>query len=676
MQATTHSNRLAGETSPYLLQHAHNPVDWHPWDETALALARAENKPILLSIGYSACHWCHVMAHESFEDADTAALMNRHFVNIKVDREERPDLDKIYQLAHQLLARRPGGWPLTVFLDPHKHSPIFAGTYFPPQPRYGMPSFRHVLQQVADYYQRNPDELDDTHRQLLQAMQYLEATEAAGLPDAACLPQARSALAELYDQENGGFGNAPKFPMAAALEFLLRYGYGRDEAAFTMALHALGSMAASGLHDHLGGGFFRYSVDERWEIPHFEKMLYDNALLLGLYSQAYAAQGDARLRAAAADTAEWLMAEMQAPQGGYYATLDADSEGEEGRYYLWQRQDLQALLAPDEAAVAQQCYGLQRLANFEGRWHLRLVGEPDTAQAEVLLQSARAKLLAARGQRVRPGRDEKILSAWNGMAIRAMAMAGRWLDQPRYTDSAARACDFLLRNAWRDGRLYACHKDGQSRFPAYLDDYAFLLDALWELLQSRWNSDWLDWAIALADDLLQRFADAERGGFYFTAADHEALLHRPKSFGDDSTPAGNGVAALALLRWGYLLGEARYLQAAERTLQAAATAMSRHPDAHSALLTALQAHGEAPQIVILRGPADSLADWLSAAALPWHPRRSAFAIPNDAVNLPPALAEKTVGPAPLAYVCIGHTCAAPASTPEQLRQAVMAGMAK
>ncbi|TAN48442.1 MAG: thioredoxin domain-containing protein [Methylococcaceae bacterium] len=667
---TTIANRLAAETSPYLLQHAHNPVAWQPWDAAALEQARREDKPILLSIGYSACHWCHVMAHESFEDAATAALMNQLYVNIKVDREERPDLDKIYQLAHQLLARRGGGWPLTVFLDPHDHTPIFAGTYFPPQPRHNLPSFSHMLQQVADFYHQRKDDLAENSRMLLQALRAVEGGNASAMPGAALAAQACAALAGDYDARHGGFGDAPKFPMTSSLELLLRRGHGGDAAAMDMALHALRCMAVSGLFDQLGGGFFRYSVDERWEIPHFEKMLYDNALLLALYSQAHAAGGQAVYGATAHATAAWLMTAMQAAEGGYYATLDADAAGEEGSYYVWDANAARALLSAEEWAVARRCFGLDLPANFEGRRHLRRMADPNS-EDEPLLDTARAKLLAARGLRAAPRRDEKILTAWNGMAIRAMALAGHWLDKPEYLAAATRAAGFLQHNSWRDGRLFACYKDGQARFPAYLDDYACLLDGLLELLQARWHDDWLAWAIALADDLLARFADGERGGFYFTAVDHESLLHRPKPLSDESTPSGNGVAALALLRLGHLLGDARYLRAAERTLQAASEAMQRYPAAHAALLCALDDWLEPQQIVILRGAAPAMAAWLREAALPWHPRRLVFAIPAEAAGLPPGLAARPAGDAVLAYVCANGACRPPLDAPARLRELLL-----
>ncbi|MEJ2761056.1 MAG: thioredoxin domain-containing protein, partial [Gammaproteobacteria bacterium] len=450
-------NALIHETSPYLLQHAYNPVDWFPWNEGSLEKARAEHKPILLSIGYSACHWCHVMAHESFEDPETAAVMNEHFVNIKVDREERPDLDKIYQIAHQLLTQRGGGWPLTLFLTPDDRVPFFGGTYFPPEPRYGMPAFRTLLSRVADAWERDEDAIRQQNVSFKEAMGTLEPAPAdsATRLDAAPLDQGVDELARTFDEVNGGFGGAPKFPHPASLEFLLqRYALRRGEneqeaaACLNMAETTLRHMAAGGIYDHLGGGFCRYAVDERWLIPHFEKMLYDNGSLLAVYAEAWRLTGDPDYRRVAAETADWILRDMQSEDGGYFSSLDADSEGEEGRFYLWTREQAEAVLSGEEYPLFARCYGLDGSPNFEGRWHLHIAVSLEEAagalslsleQAEALLQSAREKLLQARNGRVWPGRDEKILTAWNGLMIRGMAVAAARLDEPAYLDSALRA---------------------------------------------------------------------------------------------------------------------------------------------------------------------------------------------------------------------------------------------
>ena len=677
------ANRLAEETSPYLLQHAHNPVDWHPWNEAALALARREDKPVLLSVGYSACHWCHVMAHESFEDAATAARMNALFVNIKVDREERPDLDKIYQLAHQLLSRRPGGWPLTVFLNPHTLIPFFIGTYFPKEARYQLPGFVSLLEQASAYYQQNKDALAHNSAAFMGALN--AAGGGNGAPaalDAGLLAKARPAMGMNFDARQGGFGGAPKFPHPTTLDFLLRrHAQDGDAEALHMAVFTLRKMAEGGIYDQLGGGFCRYSVDAEWNIPHFEKMLYDNGPLLALYSQAWQITGEDLFRQVAVETAEWAVREMQSPEGGYYSSLDADSEGEEGKFYVWNRAEPKALLTEAEYAVAAACYGLEETPNFEGRWHLyaalplpeaaaRLRLDVETAAR--LLASARAKLFAARAPRVRPGRDEKILTSWNALMIRGMAVAGRILGREDFTDSACRAFAFLKAELYREGRLLAAWKDGRGRFPAYLDDHAFLLDAALELAQSRWDAAALDWACALAEDLLARFEDAADGGFYFTAHDHEALIHRPKSQMDEAMPAGNGVAALALGRLGHVLGEPRYAQAALRTLQAAAAALAGHPQACGSLLNALEEWANPGQTIVLRGDGAELAAWRQAAWAAYAPGRVCLAIPAAETALPGLLAERAARPAAVAYVCEAAACLPPVESLEAFR-ALLAG---
>jgi len=671
-------NRLAGETSPYLLQHAANPVDWYPWGPEALARARAEDRPILLSVGYSACHWCHVMAHESFEDVATAALMNELFVNVKVDREERPDLDRIYQTAHQMLTQRGGGWPLTMFLSPRDQRPFFGGTYFPPEPKFGMPAFRDVLNRVAQYYREHGDDILRQGDALVEVFGQMLPEPAAGtVLSRDPLAAGRAALERDFDGRYGGFGGAPKFPHPMNLEFLLRTWRASADAdppdlqALYMTTLTLTRMSEGGLYDQLGGGFCRYSVDPYWMIPHFEKMLYDNGQLLAASAQAAVATGDALFRRVTEQTADWILRDMEHPDGGYYATLDADSEGHEGRFYAWTPDEARALLDPREYAVFARRYGLDREANFEGAWHLHAF-EPMArvaeqvglreAEAEAALDNARGKLLAVRNRRVWPARDEKILTGWNGLAIAGLAAASRALDREDYLDSAARAVEFLRRHCWFDGRLLAVHKDGRSRFPAYLDDHAFLAWGLLELLQARWHGPWLTWAIELAEVLLAHFEDREAGGFYFTADDHESLILRPKTFGDDATPAGNGVAARVLLRLGYLLAEPRYLDAAERTLRAAWPLVERYPHAHTSLLMALDEFTAPPPVVVLRGTAVQVDLWRTEIDRLFDPRRSVYAIPEDAGDLPAALTDKRPRADTVAYLCRGTTCSPPLGT--------------
>ncbi|HEU4617673.1 MAG TPA: thioredoxin domain-containing protein, partial [Gammaproteobacteria bacterium] len=633
-------NRLAQETSPYLQQHAENPVDWYPWSSEALDRARAEDKPILLSIGYSACHWCHVMAHESFEDEETAALMNQLFVNIKVDREERPDLDRIYQTAHQLYTGRAGGWPLTCFLTPDDHVPIVVGTYFPKEPRYGMSPFKQVLEQVEAYYRRYPDEVEARGAALREAFGRMEAGSASAAQlSPAPIERARERLAATFDPEHGGFGGAPKFPHTTALELLLELG--ADESAGAEGEErrivdlTLERMALGGLYDQLAGGFFRYSVDRSWSIPHFEKMLYDNAQLLSLYSDAYAATRQPLYARIAGETADFIVRDMQDRSGGYYSTIDADSEGEEGKYYLWTPAEVDALLAAPDAALAKRVLGLDGPANFEDReWHLHRKLEPEAAARQLGLRldaeaavaafaAARRTLLAAREKRVPPGRDEKILVSWNGLMIRGMAKAARRLGRADLAASASRAADFIRTELWRDGRLVATYKDGRARLAAYLDDYAFLAAGLLELLEVRWRSEDLELAVGCADAVLAHFADPA-GGFFFTSDDHETLIHRPKPLADEAVPSGNAVMLRVLLELGALIGEQRYVEAAEKGLAAAAESVGQYPDAHAATLLALARHLEPPEIVVVRGEPSEVGPWRELLDEGYAPRRSSF----------------------------------------------------
>jgi uncharacterized protein YyaL (SSP411 family) len=659
-----HANRLLHETSPYLRQHAHNPVDWHPWDAEALERARREDKPILLSIGYSACHWCHVMEHESFEDEDVARVMNTHFVCIKVDREERPDLDKVYQTAHQLLTQRAGGWPLTVFLAPDDHMPFFAGTYFPKTPRYGMPGFVELLERVARAWREQRDAIRAQNRSLREVYARLNAGgEGRGLGEEV-LARAVAELAGQYDRRHGGFGGAPKFPHASGLALLLCRP--QDEAR-TMARHTLAAMARGGIYDQIGGGFFRYSVDERWEIPHFEKMLYDNAQLLPLYAEVAAVDHDPRAREVAEETATWMIQEMQSPEGGFYATLDADSEGHEGRYYVWDRDQIRTLLTPAEYAVIERRFALDQPANFEDRWHLHARTDvadiardldQDPAEVEALLGPARARLYAARADRIRPARDEKILTSWNGLAIAGLARSGRLLARPDLVAAAERAAEFVRARLWRDGRLYAVTKDGRTRLNAYLDDHVLLIDGLLALLAARWRTEDLELARALADIVLERFQDASGGGFYFTADDHETLIHRPKPATDEALPAGNGVAAQVLLRLGHLLGEPACLDAAERTLNAFQAQMTSYPSACASLLIALDEYLHPPAVVILRGKERELGKWRERLRERF-PLLAVYAIPDEVQALPAPLEARRNLAAVTGYLCRGRACQPP-----------------
>ena len=672
-------NHLADQTSPYLLQHADNPVDWYPWGNAALSRAKNENKPILLSIGYSACHWCHVMAHESFEDEATAKIMNELFINIKIDREERPDIDKIYQTAQYLLTQRSGGWPLTMFLTPEDQLPFFGGTYFPNTPRHGLPSFKELLRHISNFFQNRRNEIDSQNKSMHKTLQNIytpnySATELSASILESCYQQ----LEEAFDENHGGFGNAPKFPHPSNLERLLRY-YAQsyllaeeNTKAKHMAIFSLEKMAAGGLYDHIGGGFSRYSVDQYWMIPHFEKMLYDNGPLLALYAQAYALTYSEQFKYTCEETISWLIREMQSPEGGYYSTLDADSEGREGKFYIWTQEEIKDALTVEEYAIFAPHFGIDRSPNFEGSYHLHtfknkeeicLTQSLNVKEFDDLLKSAKQKLFHLREQRIRPGRDEKILTSWNALMIRGMAISARIFKQESYIQSANQALDFLRNAMWENNRLFATYKDNKAHLNAYLDDYAFLLDAVLEMLQTRWRNDDLVWACEIADVLLQQFEDKQHGGFYFTANDHEQLIQRPKTLSDEATPSGNGIAAIALARLGYLLGETKYLDAVDKLLDYASHAIKQSPMAHTSLLHAYEEHLYAPQIIILRGNAHNIAAWQQTCAQGYAPQRMVFAIDVETEGLPSALAEKKFRnnnkEGVTAYVCNGTQCDAP-----------------
>ena len=666
-------------------------MDWHPWGEAALALARAEDKPILLSVGYSACHWCHVMAHESFEHDATAAVMNRLFVNVKVDREERPDLDKIYQTAFNILTRQTGGWPLTMFLDPQTLLPFFGGTYFPRTPRFNLPGFADLLLNVAEAFKEKRGELDAQGKRLAGALASLTPTavEAKGLEDRALLDQAVEQLAASFDAVEGGFGGAPKFPMPGAIARLLRHWAHtqRDGAAerraLDMAMTTLTKIARGGIHDHIGGGFCRYATDRQWAVPHFEKMLYDNGALLGLYADALALGPDTLFEDAARGTATWLMREMQHPDGGYFSSLDADSEGEEGKFYVWRKDVVKRLLTADEYLVVETLYGLDKPANFEGRWNFarrdawRAVAQRlslDPSDAAKLLAAAKAKLFAERERRVPPGKDDKVLTSWNGLAIRGMAKAAARLDEPAWLASAQQAADFARERLWDGERLSATWRAGVAKHPAYLDDYANLLDGLLALLEVAWRDVDIVFAKALAEALLAHFQDADAGGFFFTAHDHEALIQRPKPTLDDAMPPGNGVAASALTTLGHLLGEPRYLDAAATTLQALRGAMEQYPAGHCTLLGAVEANVHPPEQIIVRGPAELLDPWLSAARGGYKPWRSVYGIPYVDAGLVPSYLPRLVSAEKqahvTAFVCTGLSCSAPIEALDEFERAV------
>ena len=673
------SNALAQESSPYLLQHADNPVDWMPWSQATLDLAKQQNKPILLSIGYSACHWCHVMAHESFENVKTAELMNLHFINIKVDREERPDIDKIYQSAHQLIAQRPGGWPLTMFLSPHDHLPFFGGTYFPHTPRYGMIAFGDLLQQITNIYHQEPDKIQQHTESMRQALVNLALPEDGdqSVADIQSLVKFDKQLLEHFDDLHGGFGQAPKFPQPAMLMQAIRRAFSASPTgplyqAIDFSLHKI---ALGGIQDHLAGGFYRYSVDEKWMIPHFEKMLYDNGQLLCVFALMFRLTGNPDYQAAVEGIVSWLGQEMRSESGAFFAALDADSEGVEGKYYVWTPAQIKSLLTADLYPLVAYKYGLDKPANFEGKWHLHAYHsnqavadkyEIDLDGFTTSLIDGHKILLEARNQRIKPGLDNKILTAWNALVIQGLATAARLLAKPDYYQMAQHCLTTLRDECWHDDRLLALSQRSGKQLPAYLDDYAQLLKATIDCLQYQWRSADLEFAIVLADHLLAFFEDTAQGGFYFTASDHEDLILRPKSWQDEAMPCGNAVASVALYRLGMLLGNSQYIQAAEKALQSVANNVNQTPLYAAGFLTLLEAVKTQPCTIIVRGDAPQLELWRDQLALTLTPDQLAFFIPADAVNLPDAIDQKKAGEKTTAWICHGFTCQPPITDLDEL----------
>jgi uncharacterized protein YyaL (SSP411 family) len=674
------ANRLIDETSPYLLQHAHNPVDWYPWGEEALQRARAENKPILLSIGYSACHWCHVMERESFEDPEIARLMNDNFVNIKVDREERPDLDTIYMEAVQAMSGH-GGWPMTVFLTPDG-VPFYGGTYFPPTDRLGMPGFRRVLTSVAEAYRRAPDEIRLSAEQLRSRLGRSLMGHEAGALDARVAAAAYEGLAASFDARHGGFGGAPKFPQPMNLEFLLRYFKRTGEPhALQMVRVTLDHMRRGGIYDQLGGGFHRYSTDDVWLVPHFEKMLYDNALLVRVYLEAYQVTGEEEYRQVVEETLGYVLREMTSPEGGFYSAQDADSEGEEGKFFIWMPREIAEVLGPEDAPLVAAYYGVTERGNFEGRNILHLARPAEeVAQAHgvspervhAAVERARRLLFAAREKRVKPGRDEKVLTAWNGLMLRAFAEAARVLGRAEYRATAEKNAAFLLATLRRDGRLLRTYKDGRARLNGYVEDYAALADGLLALYEVTFEPRWFAEARTLAQEMVQHFWDDAEGGFFNTSDDHEQLISRPKDLFDNAVPAGNSMAVDVLLRLGALTGEGRYAEHAERTLQALSGVIPRVPGAFGRLLAALEFLLATPTEVAIVGDPDApdtqaLLAVVNGAYLPSVV--TAVTRPG-AVEAGVALLEgrAMVDGRAAAYVCHHFACHRPVTTPEELKR--------
>jgi uncharacterized protein YyaL (SSP411 family) len=675
------ANHLADEASPYLLQHADNPVDWYPWGEEALHKARAEDKPIFLSIGYSACHWCHVMAHESFEDARTAAVMNAHFVNVKVDREERPDLDRIYMSAVQALTGG-GGWPMSVFLTP-EGAPFYGGTYFPPTPRYGSPAFTDVLLAVADAWQNRRQELLKGGQQLVNAIgrqaTALQSAERGGVKRET-LDSAFEGIARGFDHRHGGWGDAPKFPQPMTLEFLLRYHHTTGNAeALQMVTQTLDAMARGGVYDQLGGGFHRYAVDARWLVPHFEKMLYDNAQLARVYLHAWQVTGEPLYRTIAEETLDYVVREMlngstsltTSPAGGFYATQDADSEGEEGKFFLWTADDIRTILG-DEADRFIAAYGVTEHGNastgsahgFEGKNILELVGTLEEREA---LVEARSKLFEVRERRVRPGRDDKVLTSWNGLMLAALAEAARVLDRDDYRQVAESNAAFLLDELRTpDGRLRRVWKDGMAKGNGYLEDYTHLIEGLVELYQTTFGPRWYEAARELADAMIKHFG-AHDSGFYDTSDDHEALIIRPRELQDNAVPSGNGMAALVLQRLAGLAVEPHYAEIARRSLATMQHLLAQYPLGFGQWLVALDYALARPCEVAIVGDIkrEDTQALLDVCASGYQPHRIVAA--GKPARVPLLQGREPVDGKATAYLCVDFTCRPPVAEPESLR---------
>jgi len=676
-----HTNRLINETSPYLLQHAHNPVDWYAWGDDAFAKARSENKPVLLSIGYSACHWCHVMEHESFENEDIAQLMNENFVSIKVDREERPDLDQIYMSAIQMMTQH-GGWPMTVFLTPEA-VPFYGGTYFPPEDRYNMPGFPRVLLNVAEAYREKPDEITRNAVALLTELRRANTTpESIDALAPALLDAAYRGAIKNYDRLNGGFGGAPKFPPAMTLEFLLRVSHRTGEKeALRIVEHTSEQMARGGIYDHLGGGFHRYATDAKWLVPHFEKMLYDNALLSRQYLHLYQLTKDASARRIAEGTLDYVVREMTDSQGGFYSTQDADSEGHEGKFFVWTKEEIVEALGEADAALFCRYYNVTPNGNFEGKNILNITQSvADLAQSENVsvehlqdvIERGAGKLFEIRERRIKPDRDEKVLTAWNGLMLAGFAEASAILEREDYARVARNNARFVLQNLSRDGLLLRTYKDGQAKLNGYLEDYAFFVDGLLILFEATGEFEWFDAAVALTRKMIDEFWDETDGGFFFTGNSHEELIVRSKDYFDNATPSGNSVAADVLLRLSLLTGDADYARRAVAIFRLTASAMKRYPPAFGRALCALDFHLSSPKEIVILGEPEA-EDTAALKHEVWK-----HYLPNKVVvqassgesavrtAMPLLQGRALINNQATAFVCEHYTCKQPVNRPDAL----------
>ena len=674
------ANRLINETSPYLLQHAYNPVDWYPWGDEAFAKAKAEDKPLLVSIGYSACHWCHVMEHESFEDEETARVMNENFVNIKVDMEERPDVDHIYMSFVQMTTGR-GGWPMNVFLTPDKR-PFFGGTYFPPAPRYGMPSWQQILLSIAEAYKEKRDEIEHSANEIVGELRRLSMVNEGTALSNAILDDAFASFERSFDAKNGGFGGAPKFPQAMSLEFLLRHHHStHDQKALDMTRLTLDKMAFGGMYDQLGGGFHRYSVDNVWIVPHFEKMLYDNAQLARIYLHAFQVTGDTEYRRIATETLDYVLREMTDPSGGFYSSQDADSEGEEGKFFVWSEREIDDLLGDDSNAF-KFFFDVSKDGNFEGKNILNRPRTIDSAASALkiepfelfsLIENAKQRLFDAREARVKPHRDEKVLASWNGLMLAAFADAAGVLGDDKYLKTAEKNAEFLLSKMLTDsGRLFRSWKAGEAKLNGYLDDYANVADGLLALYQVTGNIRYFQNARSLVDLMLEHFWDQEAGGFFYTSNDHEELVVRTKDFTDNATPSGNSAAADVLLRIAMLTGDDRYERFAVATLRLAANQIARYPQGFGRALSTLGSHlYNAGELAIVGPAGNELAEVALATYLPTTTVALSSDPDNDAAEVP-LFEGRGNSDKPLAFLCKNFVCSRPVTSSAELREMLAA----
>ena len=660
-------NRLKKEKSDYLLQHADNPVDWYPWSDEAFLIAEQEDKPVMLSIGYSACHWCHVMAHESFEDDATAEIMNKNFINIKLDKEERPDLDKIYQMSQTIITGKTGGWPLTVFMTPKKF-PFFAGTYFPNTERHGLPSFKDILIRVNDFYIDQKRDIELQNIQIKNIFNNLnKSKESKNIINDDLMEKVKNELLASMDKVHGGFGSAPKFPHINNLEFLIKTLKKQDKDVLDAINLTLSRMCCSGIFDHLKGGFFRYSVDELWMIPHFEKMLYDNGPMISILANAFRKTGNKMYLNKLSQTCDWLLAEMQSNDGGYYSTIDADSEGIEGKFYVWSDDDLKNILNKEEIDVFKKMFVVYDRPNFDGKYHLHVTKTNESYYLENIdiANKICKKLLQKRDERIRPGTDKKVLVSWNALVIEGMINAYKVTENKDYLISARKSFDFIKNNMWQDDTLYACYHD-KACFNAYLDDYAFLSRACLEILKIEWDNSYFDFLIKITDVLINDFQDKENGGFYFTSDNHEELIYRPKSYMDESLPSGNSIAIGVLMELYELTGLTKYIEAVENAINSAHDSLNRSNSSHSSLLLVAPRTDSSKRLIIIRCEESNLSDNQNLINKLDTLNDNIYFITNNITLKVDGLSDKKPQGNFTAYICQNNICLEPISSIEKL----------